>query len=53
MDNRRRMRNWKIYIGTTGSIEINGKKIKSEDEKKYNDLHEKYFREPKEFKKLE
>lgn len=36
-----------------GSIEINGKKVKSEDEKKYNEIHEKYFREPKEVKKLE
>jgi hypothetical protein len=26
-----------------GSIEINGKKIKAEHEKKYNDLHKKYF----------
>ncbi len=31
-----------------GSIEINGKKIKVSDEKKYNELHEKYFKEPKE-----
>lgn len=28
-----------------GSIEINGKKIKPADEKKYNDLHKKYFEE--------
>ncbi len=28
-----------------GSIEINGKKIKPQDEKKYNDLHKKYFEE--------
>ena len=27
-----------------GSIEINGKKIKSSDEKKYNELHEKFFK---------
>ena len=27
-----------------GKIEINGKKIKPEDEKKYNEIHDKYFR---------
>jgi bla regulator protein blaR1 len=32
-----------------GSIEINGKKIKPEDEKKYNDLHKKYFEEIHQF----
>ena len=30
-----------------GSIEINGKKIKASDEKKYNDIREKYFKERK------
>lgn len=35
-----------------GKIEINDKKIKAEDEKKYNDIHEKYFRS-KDFKNLE
>ena len=27
-----------------GKLEINGKKIKPEDEKKYNEIHDKYFR---------
>jgi bla regulator protein BlaR1 len=35
-----------------GSIEINGKKIKPEHEKKYNDIHKKYF-EDKAFKAIE
>lgn len=32
--------NWK----EDGNLEVNGRKIKDEDKKKYNDLHERYFR---------
>jgi hypothetical protein len=32
--------NW----GDNGDIRINGKKIKEADQKKYNDLHERYFK---------
>ena len=36
-----------------GKIEINGKKIKPEDEKKYNEIHEQYFRGGLELRKFE
>ncbi len=36
-----------------GKIEINGKKIKPEDEKKYNEIHDKYFEGCKVFRKQE
>jgi bla regulator protein BlaR1 len=36
-----------------GRVEINGKSIKPSDEKKYNELHQKYFTEIKPFKEID
>jgi hypothetical protein len=32
-----------------GKLEVNGERVKVEDEKKYNDIREKYFSEPRGF----
>ena len=34
-----------IHWNTAGEIEVNGKQIKAEHRKKYNELHDKFFDE--------